>query len=125
MKPTVLVIEDDRAILAAIRDILEMEGYETHCSSNGKEALTYLDGGTRPCLILLDLMMPVMDGVEFRKIQERNPKISDIPIALMSADGNVDVKRFNIGAQECLRKPVDLMELLGTVKKYCGSPNEK
>lgn len=95
-----------------------MEGYEVLFAGNGREALDLLHGSKRPQLILLDLMMPVMDGFMFREIQRTLPGVSEIPILIMSADGNIAPKKAVIGARDYLRKPVDIDELLERIATY-------
>src|SRR5438046_2792257 len=88
MGPKILVVEDDPYIRESIQELLELESYTVACAANGKEALDYLEkiGNGLPQLILLDLMMPVMDGFEFRRQQVTSPVLSKIPLIVMSAD---------------------------------------
>ena len=87
-------------------------------ASNGQEALDQLRSGTDlPSLILLDLMMPVMDGWEFRREQRKDPAIADVPVVVLSA---LDPSRgADIGAVEFLKKPLDFDHLLALVRQYC------
>jgi CheY-like chemotaxis protein len=116
---TVLVVEDDADIREALSQILEFEGYHVVCAANGQEALSYLKDSEKPGLILLDLMMPVMDGWQFRAEQQKDNKISDVPVIIVSADGRVYQKAAAIGAAGYLRKPVELETLLTAVEKHC------
>lgn len=85
-KPVVLIVEDDAAIADNLREILELEGYEVATAANGVQALFALDGKLRPALIILDLMMPVMDGEAFRCEQlARAPEVAGIPVVGWSA----------------------------------------
>src|SRR5215212_2491309 len=82
----VMVVEDDFTIRETLRELLEDEGYRVTQASNGAEALACLRTNGTPRLILLDLMMPVMDGVEFRRALQKDPRLSDIPMVVLSAD---------------------------------------
>jgi two-component system, chemotaxis family, chemotaxis protein CheY len=113
---TVLVVDDDPDILEALSEILEAEGFEIRRARNGKEALDKLEPDA-PQLILLDLMMPVMDGWQFRQAQIHNTALSDIPVIVVSAAGRDRIER--IQADAYLSKPVDLDELLGCVTQFC------
>jgi CheY-like chemotaxis protein len=115
---SILVVEDDADIRDALAQILEFEGYQVICAANGQEALEYLKDSEKPGLILLDLMMPVMDGWQFRAEQQKNDKISDVPVIIVSADGRVYQKAAAIGAAGYLRKPVELETLLNAVEKH-------
>src|SRR5262245_10967205 len=98
MHKSVLIIEDDVSIRATMREALELLGYEAQVAQNGREALEILSKDYRPCLILLDLMMPVMDGWEFRRAQEQDPRLKDIPVIVVSADGNAKQKARKMSA---------------------------
>ena len=76
----ILVVDDDPDIRDSLREVLEDEGYGTSCVANGREALDFLRSGKRPCVILLDLMMPVMDGWQFLEEQKRDPALAAIPV---------------------------------------------
>ncbi len=114
----ILVVEDDKAIREVITDLLEMSGYSVETANNGKDALNQLASvKILPELILLDLMMPVMDGFEFRKQQTKDHRISEIPVLVMSADGHVTDKQERISAQGYLRKPLDVDHFLETIER--------
>lgn len=117
----VLVVDDDAAIREALSDLLGDEGYRVATATNGAEALTLLRsaGELRPCVILLDLMMPVMSGQEFYAEQQRDPALSRIPTVVISADGNVARKAAAFGA-EFLSKPVRLETMLGLLDRLCN-----
>jgi CheY-like chemotaxis protein len=117
----VLVVDDDSSIRDSLADLLEEEGYTVVKATNGREALDKLraDGKERPCVILLDLMMPVMTGAEFYAEQQRDPDICSIPVVVISADGNVSVKAKPFGG-EYLTKPVRLETVLDTVERHCA-----
>jgi two-component system chemotaxis response regulator CheY len=115
---SVMIVEDDSDIRESLESALEIEGYHSVTAQNGLEAVNLLEHGTRPCLILLDLMMPVMDGWEFldRRAHEE-PEISNIPVVVVSAAGE---RMQTPMAQSHLKKPVDLDRLIEIVDKYCN-----
>jgi CheY-like chemotaxis protein len=114
-----LVVEDDPDIREALRLVLETEGYPVTTAGDGAEAMRQLQAATPPCLILLDLMMPVMDGWQFRDAQQRDPALAAIPVVVISADGRVPQKAASIGAAGYLKKPVDFDTLVDVVRRYC------
>jgi CheY-like chemotaxis protein len=117
---TILVVEDDVDIRDTIVELLEDNGYSAVGASNGAEALDLLRAGeTRPCLILLDLMMPVMDGHAFREAQLQNPAWATIPVILMSAYRDV-AKHADELAVDYLAKPVAVPALVDATRKHCG-----
>ena len=111
--PLVLVVDDDPDILDAICDILEAEGYRVARARHGQEALDQVEG-ERPAVILLDLMMPVMDGVAFARALRLRPSVRDVPIVVISADGNPQ-RAAAVGATGYLAKPFDIEALLSQV----------
>ena len=114
----VLVIDDDAEIRSSLREVLTDEGYEVVCVGNGREALDHLKAASpRPCVILLDLMMPVMDGWQFRKEQKLCPEIADIPLVVITATGKRPVL---VDASELVMKPLDLNRLFEAIERYCG-----
>src|SRR4051812_23576179 len=82
---SVLVVEDDRDIREALSDLLEMEGFKVYTAGNGKEALSVLKEISSPCVVLLDLFMPVMSGFEFLTAQSHDHIIATIPVIIVSA----------------------------------------
>jgi CheY-like chemotaxis protein len=108
--PLVLVVDDDPDILEAICDIVAAEGYRVGRARNGLEALERV-GESRPDIILLDLMMPVMDGLTFAAALRDRYGDHRIPIVVISADGN-PARAASVGAQGYLAKPFDIDTLL-------------
>ena len=113
----VLVVEDDRAIRSGLADLLTDEGYAALEAANGAEALALLRGAAEmPHVILLDLMMPVMDGAAFRQHQRNDPALAAIPVVVLSAVGRAQQRAATaLGAAAVLPKPPridDLLELL-------------
>jgi len=110
----VLVVDDDPDILEALAEILEVEGFSVRRARNGQEALDQLEPA--PDLILLDLMMPVMDGWEFAQRLRQRELRQRAPVIVLSADRNVGAKARDIGAVGHLAKPFELNELLDMVR---------
>lgn len=119
----VLVVDDDRDICETLQMILEVHGYPVVAAANGKEALALLRSGTRPCLVLLDMMMPVMNGPAFCAEQAGDPTIAAIPVVILSGDGRAEEKARALGLTG-LRKPVDIDDLLAVVGRFCGGRPE-
>lgn len=117
-RPLVLVVDDDPDILEAICDILEVEGYRVARARNGKEALEAIDEEV-PSLVLLDLMMPVMDGPTFARVLRTRPFAMEVPIVVISADGNPG-RAVSVGARGYLAKPFDIDALLAHVAALAG-----
>ncbi len=117
MSPTVFIVEDDVDTREMLKRFLELEGYSVESAANGKLALERLDAGSPACVILLDLMMPVMDGWQFRREQAQHAALANIPVIVVSAAGADRLKQIDANAY--LSKPVDLNELLERVTEYC------
>ena len=108
----ILVVEDEQDIREAVSDLLEMEGYAVATACNGQEALRVLDGPADPCLILLDVMMPVMDGHAFMERLRADDAHQHIPVVITSASPQVPE-----GARAHLRKPYELHRLLDVISE--------
>jgi CheY-like chemotaxis protein len=115
-----MVVDDDADIRDSIGDILELRGYRVTRAANGREALERLRSGPKPCLILLDLMMPVLNGWEFREQQSTDEALKSVPVVIISGDGSADQKAAKIGVSEYLRKPLELSNILDVVRRHCG-----
>lgn len=115
---TVLVVDDDPDIVDVIGMILENQGYEVLKASNGAEALRRLRGSPKPGLVLLDLMMPVMSGWEFRAEQMLEPALAAVPVIALSGDGSVAEKAASLGASGHLKKPLDFDTLVRAVGRH-------
>jgi CheY-like chemotaxis protein len=98
--------------------LLTLEGFDAGTAANGHDALQYLRQGDLPELILLDLMMPVMDGWEFRRLQQEDPALAKLPVIVLSALDPTRATEF--GDAVLLTKPLDFDRLLGLVRRYCG-----
>jgi CheY-like chemotaxis protein len=116
-----MVVEDDPDQRDAIVVALESEGYAVVAAGDGLEALEMLDAGIRPCVILLDLMMPVMDGVHFRIEQTKQPALADIPVIVVSAFGQMTRARW-LHAADYLPKPIELDHLLAVIERVAIQP---
>ena len=114
---SVLVVEDHADLREMLAVMLESEGFRVQVAQNGREALECLRH-SRPSVILLDLMMPVMTGDEFRAHQLADPRLCDVPVICMTAahDGGERAARLN--AQAYFQKPVDFEQLLGAVREH-------
>ena len=111
----ILIVEDDHSIREMLQELFEMEGYQVYAAENGKLALEILAKVT-PCLVLLDLMMPVMNGWEFLEIQGKSQVLASIPVVVMSAVRE-SIKPQSV--KDFIKKPVDFDVLLDVVKQYC------
>jgi len=120
----ILLVEDDVDVREAIAEGLEDVGYHVMATANGREALDYLKtaAGGLPGLILLDLMMPTMDGWEFQEQMAREPTCAGIPVVVLSAAGLADDKVAPLRAAGYLRKPLNLGQLREAAERHCGPP---
>jgi CheY-like chemotaxis protein len=115
----VLVIDDDFDIRDLVICLLQTNGYKATGVSNGQEAITHLQSGHPADLIILDLMMPIMDGWEFRAVQQNDPRLGSIPVVLISATDEVQEQVGLLKAADYIRKPIDFGVLLETVGRHC------
>jgi CheY-like chemotaxis protein len=121
--PIVMVVEDDQDIREALVEMLEENEYRPIGVANGREAIDVLRAvPDKPCLILLDLMMPVMDGREFRELQLKDAKLGAIPVVVLSAHADLKSATEGMEAQVALKKPVAIDSLLEVVQRYCAQP---
>jgi CheY-like chemotaxis protein len=109
----VLVVDDEIDIREAVAEVLADEGYEVYAAGDGAEALRKART-VHPSLVLLDLMMPGMNGWEFRAAQASDPELKQIPVVVLSALGKV----AGLDANGFIQKPFDLEELLSAVKRH-------
>lgn len=108
------MVDDDEAIRDLLDDVLELEGYESRCATDGEAALEAAADWT-PDLIVLDLMMPKMDGWQFREAQRALPHLRDVPVVVVSASQRVKDAYEELGAAAVLAKPFDLDDLISTI----------
>lgn len=114
----VLVVDDDIDIREALVEALQDHGYAVFGAANGAEALALLRSRDAPRLILLDLMMPLMDGYRFRAQQRKDPALADIPVIVITA--GTSVRNAELDAVAVFRKPLDLPVLLTTIEQHCN-----
>jgi CheY-like chemotaxis protein len=119
MSHVILLVEDDALIRESLQDALEMDGYRIVAAANGREALDRLPSMPKPCLILLDLMMPVMNGWQFVEALQQDVELAAIPIVVLTAFGR-ELERHRIATRDVIAKPVDLDRLSRVVKGFCG-----
>jgi CheY-like chemotaxis protein len=115
----ILVVDDDTDLRETLGELLHEEGYEARLCENGRVALEELRHGPRPRLILLDLMMPEMNGWQFREAQLEDARLRDIPVVVMTASRGFD--GHPITASEVLFKPIGLGELISAVARNAHS----
>jgi CheY-like chemotaxis protein len=121
----VLVVDDEPDVREATVALFEGEGYQTVAANNGRVAYDLLKtGSVRPCIIVLDLMMPVMNGWDFRAAQMCDPSLAKIPVIVLSAAGRSDVAAAaqSLRAVAGIEKPADSDELLRLVETFCRPP---
>jgi CheY-like chemotaxis protein len=114
-----MLVEDDPDIRSMVSQLLELEGWRVLAYANGTEALEALRKGERPFLILLDLMMPKMNGWQFRAEQARDAELAEIPVVVLSGDAR-GADPGSVRADGYLKKPIDLDVLLQTVRRWQG-----
>jgi CheY-like chemotaxis protein len=118
--PQILIIEDDRDIRECLEEVLREAGYAPAGAANGVEALEHLRASDIPAVIILDLMMPIMDGRDFRAIQQSDERLRAIPTILLTAHAKRADAMSGMGDVIFLAKPVDLERLLETIARACG-----
>ena len=124
----ILVVEDDADIRFVISELLADEGYTVVQATDGYAALAYLHTAPRvPRLIILDLMMPIMNGWDFLRARQDDPVVQAIPVIVVSATPSIEVSLAALGAQEALEKPIDLDRLVALVQRHRASrpPHER
>lgn len=116
---SVLVVEDDTATRQLLATCLQLEGFCVATATNGAEGLEQMRHRL-PCVILLDLMMPVMNGEQFRSAQLRDPELARVPVVCISAVYNAEERAKGLRAAACIGKPFDVMEVVDRVREQCG-----
>jgi len=114
----VLVIDDDRDIRETLAAALELVGHQALLAEDGRQGLEQLRGDGHPQLVLLDLMMPRMNGWEFRAAQLADPELALVPVLLITAHEDGVRTARELGTAGCIRKPVDLDSLLEAVERH-------
>src|SRR2546421_8702019 len=118
---TILVVDDDPDIRELMKTLLELDGYHVELAEDGIDALKQLGAGVRPALILLDLMMPRMDGEQFLK-EMRATRSANIPVVIMS--GTAGKASGKIGVACYLMKPFELDDLVNAVRRFAKAPRK-
>jgi CheY-like chemotaxis protein len=113
----VMVVEDEQESRAYLVELLELEGFQVVEAANGAEALRYLEQASSPCLVIMDMRMPVMDGRQLRMAMLRDQRLAKIPVIVVTAFD--PAAAANLSALRVLRKPVDIPALLATVREIC------
>jgi CheY-like chemotaxis protein len=114
---TVLIVDDHREIREVMAELLEINGYRVSDAANGREALKLLEEQEPPCLILLDLMMPVMNGWELLDQLRSREDLASLPVVIVSA---YDDRAPRDQVQGVVKKPIEFSRLLRQVETYCG-----
>lgn len=119
--PYVLVVDDDSDIRKIVEVAMRLDGVRVETAENGAVALEKLGGSELPAVILLDLMMPAMDGWAFAEALQKDPRLRSLPVIVMTAveEGSRPIPR----SAGLLRKPMALSSLRAALGKYCGNPN--
>ncbi len=117
----ILIVDDNEAICTMLRDILEDEGYQVVCVECGREALAHLETtDALPDVILLDLLMPEMSGADFRRAQQRQPRLATIPVVVMSVSRTLTVSSIDPPATVAIAKPFSFDALVAVIEQVCG-----
>src|SRR5437763_13458646 len=120
---TILIIDDDPPILSGLSELLQAEGYNVAVAGDGRAALDQLRHGLRPSVIILDLMMPVMDGWDFRHEQMKDAELREIPVIVITATGFSEQSvKAQLGVAELVAKPPSTAHLLAAIERCCGEP---
>jgi CheY-like chemotaxis protein len=113
---SILIVEDDAGVQLSLATLLREEGYDVDTASDGAEALLHLRAGPPPSLILLDLSLPEMDGVEFRTRQLADSRLANVPVIVLSARPDASKTAQRMGAADVLRKPMSFAALLRAIQ---------
>jgi CheY-like chemotaxis protein len=115
-----LIVDDDRDIREILADLLVDKGYDVSVATNGQEAFEMCRAQRAPDLIFLDLQMPVMDGLEFTRLKDADPQLSQVPVCVMTAfAGSVAIPPTS---SVVLRKPLGSADLFSVAKRFCPLP---
>jgi CheY-like chemotaxis protein len=115
----IFLIEDDFVLRGSLATVLQMEGYRVESAANALEALARLERPPKPSLILLDIMLPYMDGLEFRSLQRALPSIADIPVIVITAVGVRPEIALELDLRQAFFKPLERPQLLNAVRRHC------
>jgi CheY-like chemotaxis protein len=112
---TVLIVDDDDDIRDTLKELCEDEGYTVATAANGAEALAVLARPVAPCVVVLDLIMPVMTGNEVFATMQRDPRLANVPVIVSTSDPSRAP-----GGVPVMKKPIDVERLLDTIRRHCG-----
>jgi len=112
---TVLIVDDEADIRDTLKELFEDEGYAVSTAANGAEALRVLSGPTLPCVVVLDLIMPVLTGNEVFAKMQLDPRLARVPVIVSTSDPSRAPSGVLI-----MKKPIDLDRLLGAIRQHCG-----
>jgi len=112
----ILIVDDEADIRDSLQEFFEDEGFVVATAANGEQGLARLRAGPLPCVIILDLLMPVLDGNEMYEQMQADPALARVPVIISTSDP----RRAPSGVPT-LKKPVSLMRLLASVRQYCAS----
>lgn len=117
----ILTVDDDEDIRNTISELLELEGFETVWAKNGQVAIDYMksmNDHELPDLVLLDFMMPIMNGQEFCRAKAQIPRLANIPVVMMTASGNLMNVMDEVETEGYMSKPMDLLTVVKMVKHF-------
>ncbi|HEV7732763.1 MAG TPA: response regulator [Candidatus Binatia bacterium] len=115
----ILLVEDHDDLRMAVAEMLRLEGYEVAEASDGQEALCELRAGPSPCVVLLDLHMPGVDGREFRAAQLLDRQLAGVPVVALSGHGGIAQQAQAMRMADYIQKPIDLDKLLSVLRRLC------
>lgn len=115
--PPILIVEDERDLRESLQEYFEDQGFRVTGAANGAEALEILAGEELPCVVILDLVMPVVSGNEVYDRMQQDPRLAAVPVIVSTSDPSRAPNGVLI-----MRKPIDLRRLLGAVRQHCVPP---
>jgi CheY-like chemotaxis protein len=119
LQEVIVLVEDDEDLRETLAELLRLSGYAVLTAANGRDAIAVLRQAPEPCLVLLDLMMPVMDGWQFRRAQLGDPQIAGVPVVVISGADDVAAEAEALEAVAHLTKPIELRDVLGVIDRHC------
>ena len=110
----VLIVDDDDDIRDTLKELCEDEGYDVVTAANGADAMRVLSGPILPCVVILDLIMPLTTGNEVFALMQQDPRLAGVPVIVSTSDPSRAPSGVLI-----MKKPIDLDRLLGVIRRYC------